>query len=179
MYIAENTDQIYFVSNWVKKKFFENLPYSYRNNCDILYPSIQPLKKLPNKQKIVIFSGKLNSSKGYDIFGKAIIKILNKHHNWSALAIGNEPREKYNFIHSRFKILDWIKHDDILKYYRKASISVVPSKWQEPFGRTAMESAAYGCSTITSRNGGLPETFKDPIFINPVNENEIFKKSII
>ena len=39
----------------------------------------------------------------------------------------------------RFKILDWIKHDDILKYYKKASISVVPSKWQEPFGRTAME----------------------------------------
>ena len=42
--------------------------------------------------------------------------------------------------------------------------------------RTAMESAAYGCSTITSKNGGLPETFKNPIFINNVNENELFKK---
>ena len=176
MFIAENTDHIYFVSNWVKKKFFEGLPYKYRNNCDILYPSIKPLKKLPKKEKIIIFSGKLNSSKGYDIFGKTIIKILNKHKDWRALAIGNEPREKYSFIHSRFKILDWIKHDDILKYYRKASISVVPSKWQEPFGRTAMESAAYGCSTITSKNGGLPETFKNPIFINVVNENELFSK---
>ena len=39
-----------------------------------------------------------------------------------------------------------------------------------------MESAAYGCATITSKNGGLPETFKDPIFIDHVNEKELFKK---
>ena len=46
--------------------------------------------------------------------------------------------EKYKFTHKNFKILDWIKHSEILNYYSKSSISVVPSKWQEPFGRTAM-----------------------------------------
>ena len=44
------------------------------------------------------------------------------------------------------------------KIYSKSSISVVPSRWEEPFGRTAMESAAYGCATIISNKGGLPET---------------------
>ncbi len=176
IFIAENTDQIYFVSKWVKNKFFEGLPYKYRNNCDILYPAIQPLNKFPKKENIIIFSGKLNSSKGYDVFGNAVIKILDKYKNWNALAIGNEPREKYNFIHKRFKILDWIKHDEILKYYKKSSISIVPSKWQEPFGRTALESAAYGCSTITSKNGGLPETFKNPIFLNKVNKENLFNE---
>ena len=176
IFIAENTDQIYFVSKWVKNKFFEGLPYKYRNNCDILYPAIKPLKKFPKKENIIIFSGKLNSSKGYDIFGKTVIKILDKYKNWKALAIGNEPREKYSFNHNRLRKIDWITHDEILNFYKKSSIAVVPSKWQEPFGRTAMESAAYGCSTITSKNGGLPETFKNPIFINNVNENELFKK---
>ena len=176
IFIAENTDQIYFVSKWVKNKFFEGLPYKYRNNCDILYPAIQPLNKFPKKENIIIFSGKLNSSKGYDVFGNAVIKILDKYKNWNALAIGNEPREKHNFIHKRFKILDWIKHDEILKYYKRSSISIVPSKWQEPFGRTALESAAYGCSTITSRNGGLPETFKNPIFLKRVNKENLFKE---
>ena len=118
----------------------------------------------------------MNSSKGYDVFGNAVIKILDKYKNWKALAIGNEPREKHNFIHKRFKILDWIKHDEILKYYKKSSISIVPSKWQEPFGRTALESAAYGCSTITSKNGGLPETFKNPIFLNKVNKENLFNE---
>jgi len=175
LFIAENTDQIYFVSNWVKNKFFEGLPYNYRNNCETLYPAIKPLKKFPKKQKIIIFSGKLNSSKGFDLFGKAVLKILDKFPQWRAVAIGNEPREKFSFKHKNFKILDWIKHDKILNYYSKSSISIVPSRWLEPFGRTSMESAAYGCATITTKNGGLPETFKNSLFLNKINANELFK----
>ncbi len=173
-FIAENTDQVFFVSKWVKDKFFEGLPYTHRNNCEILYPAIKPLSKFPKKNKLIIFCGKLNSSKGYDLFGRAIIKILDKYKNWKAIAIGNEPREKFNFKHKNFKILDWIQHYKILKYYSKASISVVPSKWLEPFGRTAMESAAHGCATITSANGGLPETFDNELFLKKLTSDEIY-----
>jgi glycosyltransferase involved in cell wall biosynthesis len=176
IFIAENTDQVYFVSNWVKDKFFEGLPFKFRNNCNILYPSIEKPKKFPKKENLIIFSGKLNSSKGYDIYGEAIIKILNQFPSWKALAIGNEPREKYNFEHKNFKTLDWITHQSILNYYARASISVVPSRWLEPFGRTAMESAAYGCATITSRNGGLPETFANPIFLKNISSLEIYNE---
>ena len=174
IFIAENCDYVYFVSNWVKDKFFEGLPYKHRNNCEILYPAIKPLKKFPKKEKLIIFCGKLNSSKGYDIFGESVIKILNKYKDWKALAIGNEPREKFDFNHKNFKILDWIKHDEILKYYSRSSISVVPSRWLEPFGRTAMESAAHGCATITSKNGGLPETFYNDLFLKKISSKEIF-----
>ena len=175
IFIAENTDQIYFVSRWVKDKFFEGLPFNHRNNCEILYPAIKPLKKFPKKDNLIIFSGKLNSSKGFDLYGKVVIKILDKYKSWNAIAIGNEPREKFNFNHKNFKILDWVKHDDILDYYKKASISVVPSRWLEPFGRTAMESAAYGCATITTRNGGLPETFNNELFLEKINDIELYK----
>ena len=175
LFIAENTDQIYFVSKWVKNKFFEDLPYSHRNNSDILYPAIDPVKKFPKKNNLIIFTGKLNSSKGFDIYCKSVIKILDKFKDWKALAIGNEPREKFNFKHNRFKILDWVTHNEILNYYKKSSISVVPSRWQEPFGRTAMESAAFGCATITSKRGGLPETFENSLFINKINEQELYK----
>ena len=173
--IAEKTDQIYFVSRWVKDKFFEGLPYKHKNNCEILYPAIKPLNKFPKKEKLIIFCGKLNSSKGYDIFGNAVLRILDKFKDWKAIAIGNEPREKFNFKHKNFKILDWIQHKKILKYYSKASISVVPSRWLEPFGRTAMESAAYGCATITSKNGGLPETFDNDLFLERISSDEIYR----
>ena len=173
--IAEKTDQIYFVSRWVKDKFFEGLPYKHKNNCEILYPAIKPLNKFPKKEKLIIFCGKLNSSKGYDIFGNAVLRILDKFQDWKAIAIGNEPREKFDFQHKNFKILDWIQHKKILKYYSKASISVVPSRWLEPFGRTAMESAAYGCATITSKNGGLPETFDNELFLERISSDEIYR----
>ena len=54
LFIANNCDQIFFVSKWVMKKFFEGLPFDYKNNCEILYPAISKLKKFPKKEKQAI-----------------------------------------------------------------------------------------------------------------------------
>jgi glycosyltransferase involved in cell wall biosynthesis len=175
LYIVNNCEQIFFVSKWVMNKFFEGLPFKYKNNCEVLYPAISALKKMPKKEKIIIFTGKLNSSKGYDIFGKAVTNVLKKFPNWKAYAIGNERRETYIFKHKNFKVIDWLPHDKILNFYKKSSISVVCSRWQEPFGRTAMESAAYGCATITSDRGGLKETFKNNLIIKYLNPLKLEK----
>ncbi len=175
--ILENTDKVFFVSRWTKNKFFDGLPFKTRSNCEILYPSIKKIKKFNyNKKNQIVFTGKLNSSKGYDLFGNAIIKILKKYPKWSAIVAGNEPREKYYFKHKNLKIYKWLPHDKILNIYDKSSISVVPSRWEEPFGRTAMESAAHGCATITSKKGGLLETFDNDLFLNELKSSEIFKK---
>ena len=182
LFILNNCDQIYFVSKYVMNKFFEGLPFNYKNNCEILYPAIKSLKKFPKKEKIIIFTGKLNSSKGYDIFGKAALKILNQFKDWKAYAIGNERREVHSFKHKNYKILNWLPHYKILNFYKKSSISVVCSRWQEPFGRTAMESAAYGCATITSNRGGLSETFNTNLVLKNLNSSsleKIIKKIIL
>ena len=52
--------------------------------------------------------------------------------------LGNEPREKFDFKHKNLKIYPWLPHIKILDLYKKSSISVVPSRWEEPFGRTAI-----------------------------------------
>ncbi len=39
----------------------------------------------------------------------------------------------------------------------RAAIAVVPSRWPEPFGLTALEAMAHGAALICSRRGGLPE----------------------
>jgi len=175
VFIANNCHQIYFVSKWVMKKFFEGLPFNYKNNCEILYPAINQLKKFPKKDKLIIFTGKLNSSKGYDIFGKAVLKVLDNYPSWSARAIGNERRETHNFYHKNFKVIDWLPHERILNYYKKSSISIACSRWQEPFGRTAMESAAYGCATITSNRGGLSETFDNNLILKNLTSDALEK----
>ena len=66
-------------------------------------------------------------------------------------------------------------HAKILNFYKKSSISVACSRWQEPFGRTAMESAAYGCATITSDRGGLPETFNNTLILDSLNTPSLEK----
>ena len=39
----------------------------------------------------------------------------------------------------------------------KSDISVVCSRWDEPFGRTALEASSSGCAVIITNKGGLPE----------------------
>ena len=47
----------------------------------------------------------MNRSKGYDLFGNAILKILNKYKDWKAIVIGDEPRMTLYFKHKRLKNL--------------------------------------------------------------------------
>ena len=60
-----------------------------------------------------------------------------------------------------------------INFYKKSSISVVPSTWDEPFGRTAMESSDMGNALITSGKGGLKETCLNPIILKKINSKTI------
>ena len=66
----------------------------------------------------------MNSAKGYDLFGKAIVKILNKYNDWSATVYGDEPREKIIFNHKNLKINGYTTHTKVLKFLEKVSISM-------------------------------------------------------
>ena len=175
-FLLDKCNKIIFVSKWVKKRFFSDLNTKHKNNTDIIYNFINPIKKFPKKRKIIVFSGKLNRSKGYEIFGNSIIEILNKYPDWQAHVYGNEQRETFIFKHPRLKLNNWISHNNLLKVYEKSSISVVNPTWEEPFGRTALESASRGCAVITSKSGGLSETFNNNLILNKNNKSELIKK---
>ena len=127
-----------------------------------------------NKKKIITFVGKLNRSKGYDLFGKAVIKILKNYKDWSAYVIGDEPRDKLEFHHNRLFKLGFKEHGEVINIYKKTNIAVVCSRWEEPFGRTSLEAAANGCAVIISNKGGLPETITNGIILKNLTVREIY-----
>ena len=174
--ILNKCSNIIFVSKWVQKKFFEGLDSKKSKKCSVIYPAIKRLNKLPKKDNIITFIGKLNKSKGYDLAGVAVVNILNKYKNWKAVFAGNEEREKYNFSHKNLKIYKWLSHDKILKLLKKSSICLVPSVWEEPFGRISMEASICGNAVILSNKGGLSETSKYHIKLKNLHVNNIFKE---
>lgn len=174
--ILNKCSNIIFVSKWVQKKFFEGLDSKKSKKCSVIYPAIKRLDKLPKKENIITFIGKLNKSKGYDLAGVAVVNILNKYKNWKAIFAGNEEREKYNFSHKNLKIYKWLSHDKILKLLKKSSICLVPSVWEEPFGRISMEASICGNAVILSNKGGLSETSKYHIKLKNLHVNNIFKE---
>ena len=175
--IYTKADTLIFNSIWTKNQFLKDLPIGYDDNKIKIIPQSTSKVKInfSKKKKIISFVGKLNNSKGYDIFGVAIIKILNKYPEWSSIVIGNEPREKLFYNHPRLKIFGFKDNDYVLNKLKEVGISVVPSKWDEPFGRSSLEAASRGCAVIRSDKGGLNETTNASIVLKKLTSDEIYK----
>ena len=177
IFLMKHCFKIIFNSNWSKKRFLESMKNDYVNSEKLIVVNQSAKKnnfKIKNKKKIITFVGKLNKSKGYDLFGAAVIKILNKHKDWTGIVVGDEPRDKIYFNHKNLIKLGFKKHYEVLKIYKKTSIAVVCSRWEEPFGRSSLEAAANGCAVIISNRGGLPETITNGIILKKLNSNEIY-----
>ncbi len=176
--ILNNCHKIIFNSEWTKKRFFLGMDNFYLNSekIEVIYQSTSKKKiNINKKEKIVTFAGKLNKSKGYDLFGKAMLKILNEFKDWKAIVFGDELREKIVFNHPRLIHMGYKSNEDVLKIFEKSSLAVACSRWNEPFGRSSLEASSRGCAVIISDKGGLPETITDGIIIKNLNVKEIYK----
>jgi len=178
MFILNLCSKIIFNSEWTKNRFFSGINKFYLNSekIDVICQSTdKTLVNLNNKKKIIMFVGKLNRSKGYDLFGKATIKILNEFKDWKALVFGDEPREEIVFRHERLIHNGYQSNDKILDFFKLSSIAVACSRWDEPFGRSSLEASSRGCAVIVSNKGGLPETITDGIILKKLNSDEIYR----
>ena len=178
IFLLNSIDKIIFNSEWSKDRFFVNLPNKklLSQKTSVCFQSASKTKiNFKNKKNIISFVGKLNRAKGYDLFGDAIIKILNSHPNWEARVFGDEPREKLFFEHKNLKLFGFKNNEFILNTLKKVSISVICSRWEEPFGRTSLEAASRGSAVIISNKGGLPETTPNAIILESLNSNALYK----
>ena len=177
-YLLKICYKIIFNSNWSKKRFLEGMQNKFVNSEKLLVV-FQSAKKIninpKNKKKEITFVGKLNRSKGYDIFGKAVLKILKKHPEWKANVAGDEQRDKIEFKHKNLKNYGFIPHKKVIDIYKRTSIAVVCSRWEEPFGRTSLEASSAGCAVIISNRGGLPETITNGLILKELNVNSLYK----
>jgi len=169
--------KIIFNSEWSKKQYLKDLKsFFYKSKkLEVIHQSTTKKKiDILNKDKLISFVGKLNRAKGYDIFGEAIVKILNKYPDWKSIVIGDEPREKLVYKHKNLKILGFQNHNKVLNNFEKTSIAIACSRWEEPFGRTSLEAASRGCAVIISNRGGLPETITNGIILRKLNSNSLY-----
>ena len=178
-FLLKRCYKIIFNSNWSKKRFLEGMENKFINSdkLAVFYQSAEKgnLSLIKNKKKWITFVGKLNKAKGYDVFSKAIKDVLNKHPNWKAKVIGDEKREKIELKHRNANLLGFKRHNEVVNIFKKSSIAVVCSRWEEPFGRTSLEASANGCAVIITNKGGLPETITNAKILKTLSVSELKK----
>ena len=83
IFLLNNIDKILFNSEWSQERFFIGISNKklLKQKTSVCYQSTDKVKINFSKKKRLISLGKTKSAKGYDIFGKTIIQILNKYKN--------------------------------------------------------------------------------------------------
>ncbi len=124
-----------------------------------------------DREKMILCVGRLAPEKGVVLCVHAVRNILKANPNWRAhfilTGVDVHPDYRDQFFDSISDIKDRVivqtnqPWSEIKAAYERAAIAVVPSIWDEPFGRTALEAMAGGSALISSTRGGLDEVVGD------------------
>jgi glycosyltransferase involved in cell wall biosynthesis len=71
-----------------------------------------------------------------------------------------ERRAREFGVEGRVRFLGSVSRDDVLRLFRAADASVLPSAW-ENYPHTVVEALAVGCPVIATAVGGVPEVVRD------------------
>jgi len=157
-----------FVSDICRKMFEEDWP-EVRLPSTIVYNGLDFSQWRPAEPKLdeIICVGRAAPEKGIKEAAEAIASVLKEHPRWRARFILSEPGRFPAYLEEVLSVVcplaDRISVEfsqpfaAVKEHCLNAAIAIIPSKWQEPFGRTALEAHASGCAVISSGTGGLAE----------------------
>ncbi len=120
---------------------------------------------LPGRYGIGCF-GRIRHQKGTDLFVAAMIELLPRYPDWTALVFGRATAENSAFADElRGRVRDAGLGDrvrfmgevpDVVPWYRRIALCVAPSR-NEGFGLTPLEAMASGTPTVASDAGAYAE----------------------
>ena len=173
--IINGCDKVIFISRWIQQRFFTSFKNANLSSTLIIPHGINKNVKinLTNKEKNILFVGKLNHAKGYHIFSEAAFKFKKIDPSWNFIAIGNEARKEIFPEKNIVNEIGYKKNSDVLKYYSKSEIAIGNSVWDEPLGRIAIEASSRKCFPIISNKGGLAESKNIALVLKENTSSEI------
>jgi glycosyltransferase involved in cell wall biosynthesis len=138
------------------------------------------------RQRIVLFAGRLVPEKGADAFLAAAALLRDRLPGWRALLAGSEgarpspadrayaDRVRAQAASAGVEVLGQLPNAEVLSLMAQASIVVMPSRYYEPLGRVAQEALAAGAALVASPLGGIPEAAGDAaLYADPERPEDI------
>jgi glycosyltransferase involved in cell wall biosynthesis len=145
--------------------------------------------------KLLSYIGRINQQKGIETLLRAFALIKQQNHDARLALVGwrtgqvntrKPPTYQQNLealidalgIREQVLLVNFLRDPRWLYY--ASDVTVLPSRYPEPFGRTLIESMACGIPAIGSRRGGIPEVltgeFSNALF--PAEDEQALAKTI-
>jgi len=118
---------------------------------------------LPGKYGVGVF-GRVRKQKGTDLFVEAMIRLLPKYPDWTAVVTGLMAAEEAGFtgnlkrrisetnMENRIALLGERPQEEVPLWFRRISLYVAPMR-NEGFGLTPLEAMASGAAVVATRTG--------------------------
>ena len=165
---------VYCVSDYIRQRLLEGVTEGH-DKVHVIYNGLARIDNQETKQKTILFVGRFQPEKGALDIARALEAVLPDYPDWRGIFIGaarHQPDAPVNAyerqvmdalrsVESQIEMRGYCSHEETMLATKQAMIAVVPSQWNEAFGRTALEAMACGCATISSTKGGLKEVVGD------------------
>jgi glycosyltransferase involved in cell wall biosynthesis len=190
--ILNRVDRIIVVSNFAKKVAIKSglINKKLKTIYDIIMPNSEMNEIYSNdfydkNYKIISFAGRLDSTKGVHILIQAFkdvrVKIKCK-----LIIIGETNNEYSTNLKYLVKKLDLesdviffgrVPHKQVLNFFKKSDIVVVPSILPESQGRTVLEALLVKTPVVASDVGGISELVdkSEGLLVRPNDKNALVK----
>lgn len=174
-------------SDYLRERFLDGLEGS-DDRVAVLHNCIDLAAFPPPRQRedLILFAGRVVADKGTDAFIAACAEALPRLPGWRAEIIGADrfraDSPDTDFVRKMQQaaraagvvMTGYRDHPFVVDANARAAIAVVPSRWPEPFGLTALEALAAGAALITSGRGGLGEVAGDAaVYVDPDRPGEL------
>jgi glycosyltransferase involved in cell wall biosynthesis len=141
----------------------------FRGPIEVIHNGLDTAEWRPAtvREDVILFVGRLAPEKGVLEAATALRSVLAARPGWRARLLLAEASRYADYaarvrsalapVESQVEWQEDVPHEVVKAAFESAAISLVPSVWAEPFGRTALEAMAAGSALVTSARGGLRE----------------------
>lgn len=166
---SKNIDYVVGISNYILE-LHKKMGYFKHSKAQIIYNGfkLEGNNKRPSKYSReshinIGFIGQINSSKGIELLFKAL-GLLTDYSNWTLHVAGNIKADEKENLRTLGKFNDRVifqGYVPVEQFLESIDLMVVPSLWQEPFGRVVLEGIINKTPVLASKRGGIPELLKN------------------
>jgi len=150
-YILDQSSKIIANSNYLGNLYEEH----YDIETETIYPFVDPSDYKVESTGEKILHVNPSEDKGIGL----TLEVAERMSEEEFIIAGNvgdkDIEEKINSL-DNVEILGYL--EDMKEAYRQTKIVLMPSKWEEPYGRIPIEARASGIPTVATNRGGLPES---------------------
>lgn len=158
--MSGKVDAVVGISNFILSLHKKN-GYFKNAKCDCVIPNSvkqEDIINYDNKNKDVGYIGRLSPEKGIEFMIDAF-RMSNNENNVKLRIAGTGNKKYENYLKQKYndKNIIFLGQCNQTDFFNTISLLIVPSLWNEPFGRVVIEAYSHHIPVFMSDNGGLKE----------------------